>query len=149
VENLVEGHVQGAEAWGGWQVTRSWRLSAGYLTLHKRLRYCCGLSPSTTDFPGLGVDAREQWSLRSSFDWGAGGEADVVVRRVGGLSAAVPAYIAVDGRIALHITQGLRLALVGRNLFDPRHVEYLSTGAGGTPNSEFRRRWLVQATWDF
>ncbi|HZF78813.1 MAG TPA: TonB-dependent receptor [Rubrivivax sp.] len=149
VENLVEGRIQGAEAWGSWQAARSWLLSAGYLTLHKRLRFCCGLSPATTDFPGLGVDAREQWSLRSSHDVGFGGEVDVMVRRVGGLSAAVPAYIAVDGRIAVPVTQGLRLALLARNVFDPRHVEYLSTGAGGAPNSEFGRRWLLQATWEF
>jgi hypothetical protein len=71
------------------------------------------------------------------------------VRRVGGLSAAVPAYIAIDGRIAMQLAQGLHVALVGRNLFDPRHVEYFSTGAGGAPNSEFRRRWLLQATWAF
>jgi iron complex outermembrane receptor protein len=148
VENLVQGHIQGLEGWGTWQAMESWRLSAGYLTVHQRLRYCCGLSPATTAFPGLGTDPREQWTLRSSHDLGARSELDVMVRRVGGLSAQVPAYTAVDARFALQVTPSFRLAVLARNLLDPRHVEYLSTGAGGAPNSEFGRRWLLQATWE-
>lgn len=149
VENLVNGHIQGAEAWATWQVLPSWRLSAGYLTLRKQLRYCCGLSPTTTAFPGLGVDPREQWTLRSSLDVASQGELDLMVRRVAGLSAAVPAYVALDARLAWQMAPGLRLALLGRNLFDPQHVEYLSTGSGGAPTSEFDRRWSLQLTWDF
>ncbi|MBC7940972.1 MAG: TonB-dependent receptor [Chitinophagaceae bacterium] len=148
VENLVDGHIQGVEAWGTWQAAPSWRLSGGYLTLHKHLRYCCGLSPATTDFPGLGVDAREQWSLRSRLDVGPRGEVDLMLRRVGRLSTAVPAYMAVDARLAWQMVPSLRLALLARNLFDPRHVEYLSTGSGGAANSEFDRRWMLQVTWD-
>lgn len=148
VENLVEGHIQGVEAWANVQATKSWRVSAGYLTLHQALRYCCGLSPATTTFPGLGVDARQQWTLRSSHDLGARSELDVMVRRVGGLSAAIPGYTAVDARLALQVTLALRIAVLARNLFDPRHVEYLSTGAGGAPTSEIGRRWMLQASWE-
>jgi hypothetical protein len=43
-------------------VTPSWRVSAGYLRLRQDLRFCCGLSPGTTSFPGLGNDPRHQWS---------------------------------------------------------------------------------------
>ena len=149
VENLVGGHINGGEAWGTWQALPSWRLSASYMTLDKQLRYCCGLSPATTNFPGLGVDAREQWSFRSSWDVGSQGELDLMLRRVAGLSAAVPAYVALDARLAWQMAPGLRLALVGRNLFDPQHVEYLSTGSDGAPNSEIDRRWMLQLTWGF
>ncbi|HEU4460848.1 MAG TPA: TonB-dependent receptor [Methylibium sp.] len=148
VENLVEGHVQGLETWGTWQAAPSFRLSGGYLRLHKSLRFCCGLDASRTEFPNLGVDPREQWSLRAAFDVSRDGEIDVMVRRVGGLSESVPAYVAVDARAAWRVTTGVRLAVLGRNLFDRRHVEYLSTGAGGAPNSELSRRLMLQITFD-
>ena len=148
VQNLVDGPIQGLEAWGTWQATEKWRLSAGYLTLHQRLRYCCGLSPATRSFPGLGVDASEQWSMRSSLDLGNRTEFDLMARRVGRLSAVVPSYISLDAQLAQQVTRTLRVALIARNLFDPRHVEYLSTGSGGAPDSEFGRRWMLQARWD-
>jgi iron complex outermembrane receptor protein len=103
-----------------------------------------GLSPATTSFPGLGNDPSHQWTLRSSLDIGARGEFDVMVRRVGALPAPmVPAYTAVDARLSFQASPALRLALVGRNLFDPHHVEFGSAANA----SRFDRTWLVQATW--
>ena len=144
VTNLVAGSVDGVEAWAQWQATRDWRLFAGYLGLHERLRYMRGLNPGTTTFPGLGNDPSHQWTLRSSLDIGARGELDVMVRRVGALpSPAVPAYAAVDARLAFQASPALRLALVGRNLLDPHHVEFGPAASA----SRFDRGWLVQATW--
>lgn len=144
VENLVDGPVDGLEAWTQWQVTSAWRLVAGYLGLHERLRYIGGLSPSTTSFPGLGNDPSHQWSLRSSMNVAPRTDLDVMVRRVGALpSPVVPAYTAVDASLAFQATPSLRLAILGRNLFDPRHVEF---GPPATA-SQFGRLWMVQATW--
>ena len=144
VRNLIEGPVQGVEAWAQWQATRDWRLFAGYLGLEERLRYMAGLSPGTTSFPGLGNDPSHQWTFRSSLDIGARGEFDLMLRRVGALpSPVVPAYTAVDARLAFQASPALRLALVGRNLLDPHHVEF---GAAANA-SRFDRGWLVQATW--
>jgi hypothetical protein len=60
----------------------------------------------------------------------------------------VPAYTALDAQLAHQVTPKLRVALIARNLFDPHHVEYLSTGSGGAPDSEFGRTWMLQARWD-
>ncbi|MGZ5270009.1 MAG: TonB-dependent receptor plug domain-containing protein [Ramlibacter sp.] len=144
VMNLVDGPVEGLEAWTQWQVLRAWRLVAGYTALHQRLRYAGGLSPSTTAFPGLGNDPSHQWTLRSSLDLGSRTDLDVMVRRVGALpSPAVPAYTAVDASLAFQATRALRLAVIGRNLFDPGHVEF---GPAATA-SQFERLWMLQATW--
>ena len=144
VENLVDGPVDGVEAWAQWQVTRSWRLVAGYVGMHQRLRYKGGLSPSTTAFPGLGNDPSHQWSLRSSVNLGPRTDVDLMARHVGALpSPVVPAYTAVDASLAFQATPSLRLAILGRNLFDPRHVEF---GPAATA-SQFGRLWMVQATW--
>ncbi|HEY1230034.1 MAG TPA: TonB-dependent receptor, partial [Ramlibacter sp.] len=144
VENLVDGPVDGVEAWAQWQATSAWRLVAGYVGLHQRLRYVGNLSPTTTSFPGLGNDPSHQWSLRSSVNLGARTDLDLMVRRVGALpSPAVPSYTAVDASLAFQATPSLRLAILGRNLFDPRHVEF---GPPATA-SQYGRLWMVQATW--
>ncbi|HYD74513.1 TonB-dependent receptor plug domain-containing protein [Ramlibacter sp.] len=141
VENLVEGPVDGLEAWGQWQATGRWRLSAGYLALHKDLRFSGGLSPATRSFPGLGNDPRSQLSLRSSLDIGDQGAFDLAVRRVGELAdPRIPGYTSVDARLGWHLRQDLRLEVLATNLLDRRHVEF----AGG---SEIGRRFLVQLTW--
>ncbi|WBY01716.1 TonB-dependent receptor [Ramlibacter tataouinensis] len=141
VENLVEGPVDGLEAWGQWQPLEGWRLSAGYLALHKDLRFAGGLSPATRSFPGLGNDPRSQVSLRSSLDVGANGAFDLAVRRVGELTdPRVPGYTAVDARLGWQVRPDLRLELLGTNLLGRRHVEF----AGG---SEIGRRLLLQLTW--
>ena len=141
VRNLVEGPVDGIEAWAQWQATGNWRLSAGWLALHKDLRFSGGLSPQTRSFPGLGDDPRSQVSLRSSLDVGAAGEFDVMVRRVGELTDPVlPAYTSVDARWGVQVSPSLTLSVLGTNLLDRRHVEF-------TGGSEIRRRLLLQATW--
>ena len=144
VQNLVDGSIDGIEAWGTLQATDRWRVSAGYLALHQHLRFAGGLSPATTSFPGLGNDPRYQWTLRSSLDVGARGEFDVMVRRVGRLPApAVPAYTSVDASWGLQVSPTLRLSLLARNLFDPGHREFNAPAAA----SEIERRFLLQATW--
>jgi iron complex outermembrane recepter protein len=145
VDNLLEGTIDGLEAWGQWQASPGWRLSAGYLHLRQDLRYCCNLAPAVTSFPGLGNDPRSQWTLRSGMDFAQRGEFDLLLRRVGALPApAVPAYTAVDARVAWQLVPGLRLALLGRNLFDRRHAEFNAPPTA----SQIERRFLLQATWE-
>jgi iron complex outermembrane receptor protein len=141
VRNLVEGPVDGLEAWAQWQATDGWRLSAGYLALRKGLRFSGGLSPATRSFPGLGNDPRSQVTLRSGLNLGSRGEFDVMVRRVGRLTdPRVPGYTSVDARLAYQVTPALSLAVLGTNLLDRRHIEFAA-------GSEIRRRLLLQATW--
>ncbi|TFZ08590.1 TonB-dependent receptor plug domain-containing protein [Ramlibacter humi] len=141
VENLVQGPVDGLEAWGQWQVNDAWRLSAGYLGLHKNLRFSGGLSPATRSFPGLGNDARSQVSLRSSLNIGSRTEFDITVRHVGELTdPRVAGYTSVDARLGYQVSPALRLSILGTNLLDRRHVEF----SGG---SEIRRTVYLQASW--
>lgn len=143
VENQIEGPARGVEAWGRWQATPDWRLSAGYTHLRKRLRFTSGASDPTS-IANLGNDPRYQWTLRSGLNLRPGAEFDVMVRRVGALpSPGIPAYTAVDARLALQVSPTLRIALLGQNLLDKRHVEF------GTPtaSSQIARRWTLQASW--
>jgi iron complex outermembrane recepter protein len=143
VENQIEGPSKGIEAWGEWKVNPDWRLSAGYLRQYKNLRFSSGASDLTSK-PKLGNDPSYQKSLRSRVNIGPRGEFDVSVRRVGGLpSPFVPAYTAVDARLAWRLTPTFELSLMGENLFDRRHVEF---GAAGVA-SQIERRVVVKAVW--
>lgn len=144
VQNLVDGPVDGVEAWAQWQVTPDWRVSAGYLGRKQRLHYSGTLGPGITSFPGLGNDPSHQWTLRSSANLGPSTEFDLMLRQVGALPApVVPAYTAVDARLGYQFSRSLTLALLARNLFDPRHGEF----GVPAPASTLERQWMVQATW--
>jgi iron complex outermembrane receptor protein len=124
IANGIEGQVRGLEATARWQVQRDWRLSGGLVQLDKDLR----LAPGSNDPTGpgnLGNDPRQQWTLRSSHNLGERVSFDGAMRRVGALpQPAVPAYTAVDLRLAWRIEPALELSLMARNAFDPGHVEF-------------------------
>jgi iron complex outermembrane receptor protein len=142
IVNQIEGHVNGLEAWGSWQVMRNWRLSAGVLALDKHLASTRG-TPDPSGVASLGDDPHSQWSLRSSHNL-SHGEFDVTVRHVGSLpSPLVPAYTAVDMRFAWQVSPRLELAVIGQNLFDARHYEFNAITAA----SQIERRLFVKATW--
>ncbi|MDB5868577.1 MAG: hypothetical protein JWP96_909 [Polaromonas sp.] len=143
VENQIEGPGQGFEAWAQWQVDAGWRLAAGYAGLRKHLRFTSGATDANS-IPNLGNDPKHQWNLRSSLNLGARSELDVIVRHVGALpSPAVPAYTAVDARLAWRISPALELSLMAQNLLDRRHVEFNAAGAA----SQIERRVLLKAVW--
>jgi iron complex outermembrane receptor protein len=143
MQNRVEGPADGLEAWGQWHASSAWRLSAGYAYLRKQLGFTWG--PADTASPAnLGNDPRHQWMLRSSLNLGSRTELDVTARRVAALpSPEIPAYTAVDARLALQVSPALRVALLVHNLFDKGHREFEVPTAG----SVVPRRWFLQAAW--
>jgi iron complex outermembrane recepter protein len=78
-----------------------------------------------------------------SVDLPAQVEFDVAVRGVGELAhPEVSAYAAVDARAGCSPLSGLELSVIGRNLFDERHVEF-----GAAPSrSVLERSFLAMAT---
>lgn len=143
IGNGVRGHSIGLEAWAGHQVDPGWRVMAGLSLLRQRLSFV----PDSTDpgSPALGAnDPRHQVQLRSSWTLPRSMSLDVGVRAVGALpNPAVPAYTAVDARVAWSPRADLELSLAGFNLLDARHPEF-----GAAPGrSELGRRLLLRATW--
>jgi iron complex outermembrane receptor protein len=141
--NGIAGHATGLEGWGSWQVDQAWRVGAGLTLLNERLRF----SPTSRD-PGSpdigGDDPKHQFQLRASWNGPRALALDVGLRHVGALpSPAVPAYTAVDARLAWSPRPDLELSLTGFNLFDARHPEF-----GAAPGrSELGRRFLLRASW--
>jgi iron complex outermembrane recepter protein len=143
LRNDIEGHSRGLEGWITWRGSERWRLTAGGTLLDQHLR----VKDGQVDFGGmaaLGNDPKHWWQLRSSFDLTPQLAWELGVRRVGALpNPAVPAYTAVDSRLAWSPWRDFEMALVLRNLADPRHPEW-----GASPaRTEFERSAALQLRW--
>jgi iron complex outermembrane receptor protein len=139
--NEMEGRTSGVEMWGTWQAAASWRLSAGFTSLHKELRLKPGSDGLNGGVSAEGNDPDYTWHLRSTHNFSERWEFDAIARAVAELPLpAVPAYVAVDMRLGWKPRKDLELALVGRNLFDSAHAEF------GSPEfrTEFGRIFLFK-----
>jgi iron complex outermembrane receptor protein len=145
IQNMIEGDVSGVEAWITYQATDNWRLTGGMVELRKDLRVKPG-SPDPTGPSALGNDPEHQWLLRSTLNPTPRTEFDVTVRGVSRLPnpAVVPAYTAVDARLGWKALKTLEFYVVGRNLFDPGHIEF---GENPAARSEISRSFYAGLTW--
>ncbi|GFE83551.1 TonB-dependent receptor [Steroidobacter agaridevorans] len=121
--NSGTAHGHGAELAGMWQPMPRWRLfgTASYLDLDvhpAELQLATNIAGST---------AQVQASLRSNLDLGNDWELGVGLRYVDDLPALnVDSYVGAEVRVAKELTEGVKLALVGQNLWEPRHAEFRS-----------------------
>jgi iron complex outermembrane receptor protein len=143
VQNMLEGTTNGLEAWGAFQATRDWRLSAGVTFLQESFH----LKPGSTDpigAPNLGNDPKHQWNLRSAHKLSDKLDFDLMVRHVATLSSpVVPQYTAVDARLGWRVRRDLELSVTGRNLLDPQHPEFDALAT----RSELARSVFVNLLW--
>lgn len=146
-ENNGEGEIYGLELEATWQVTPSWRLSAGYTRLEEDLRVKPGRA-DLSEGQGEAFDPRNQFQLGSSLEIGTKVEFDVWLRYVdelGNTSARgfgiVPEYTTVDARLGWFPDPSLELAIVGQNLLNSRHGEF--------GRDEIERSVYGQFTWRY
>jgi iron complex outermembrane recepter protein len=122
-DNQMQGQARGIEAWGSYQMSEAWRVSAGMTALHEEL----GLKAGSRDQGSTaiaGFDPAYTAQLRSNYVFDERRELEVAVRRVGALGAfRVPAYTALDARFGWRVAPGMELAIVGANL-NGGHAEY-------------------------
>ena len=127
IGNKMEGTTDGLEAWGTYQATKNWRLSAGGFLLKQHLSF----KPDSgdTNIAAAGNDPAHQLMLRSSLDLPDRSQLDVIVRYVGALpNPSVPSYTVMDVRYGRLLRRNLELILAAKNLLDAPHAEF---GAGG------------------
>jgi iron complex outermembrane receptor protein len=121
--NLMEGQARGIEAWGSYQMSEAWRLSAGLTALHERFN----LKPGSQDLGSVattGADPAYTAQLRSSYAFDSARELELAVRRAGATARPeVAAYTAVDLRFGWRVAKGVELSVVGANL-NGSHGEY-------------------------
>jgi iron complex outermembrane receptor protein len=126
-DSMLEGVANGIEAWGSYQVTPAWRLSAGFTALHERLRS----KPGSNDLGGpplAGLDPAATAQLRTSYSIDAAREVELALRHVGALALGpVPAYTALDARFGWRLSRQLELSVSGHNL-NGAHAEFGEIG---------------------
>jgi iron complex outermembrane receptor protein len=106
-------------------------------------------APNSADIgtaPGIeGASPEHQVLIQSELDVSKRVQVDLTYRYVSALATGpVPAYSTADARIGWRATEGLELSVVGRNLFQPSHIE--DAGDPG-PLVGIERSGYAQLTW--
>ncbi len=140
--NAMEGNTYGVEVWADLQVARWWRVSPGFRSLHKSLRFLPGFH-AIAGISQAGDDPSAEGFLTSSIDVGPWLTFDASLRYVNPLpSPALPGYYDMSTRLAWRVSRRLEIALSGMNLLHARHLEYPAPAG-----EEIPRSGMLQARW--
>jgi iron complex outermembrane receptor protein len=148
--NTLKGESYGIELATDWEAGKSWwHIRTAYSYLHLDLDTKAGGTDVNTILLLEGNAPRHQFSIRSQMDIRHNVEFDIGLRYVDDLeNPDIPAYTALDLRIAWRPRTNLELSLVGMNLLDPQHPEFAPTQVV-TPIREIERSLYGQITWHF
>jgi iron complex outermembrane receptor protein len=143
--NGVRAATSGIEPAGNWDVTPWWRLRGSYSLAFLDARN----KPQSNDLSTVrqleGDSPRHKVILQSSLQLHRTVAANLTYRYVSAVpNQTVPAYHTGDVRVGWLFRPDLELAVAGRNLFQPFHVEY---GENPGPLVAVRRSAHVTLTW--
>lgn len=149
IGNKLHGYTYGLELAADYRMMDWWRLQAGYTFIKLDLELD-NSSGDTTSEAQEHESPQHQFSLRSSMDLPYHIELDLWLRAVDNLDAKqVSSYTTCDLRLAWSPIQNLELALVGRNLFEGRHLEFKQELLNSASSSEIERSIYGKVTWRF
>jgi iron complex outermembrane receptor protein len=128
ISDRMHGDTYGAEISSALRVFDWWRVSPGYAWLKMNLYPDAGRLDTTSPLQ-VGDSPRHQFQVRSEFRLPHAWELDTALYYSGRLpSLLVPSHTRADVRLAWHPAKSLELSLVGQNLLDPRHLEFVPPG---------------------
>lgn len=147
-ENLADAVTYGFELLADWRPFDWWKLQAAY----SFLRLEVDLDSNSTDpvFKDTeGKSPEHQFSLRSMIDLPHNLQLDLWLRSVDRLeSIDISAYTTLDARIGWRPLDNLELSIVGQNLFDSQHPEFVDTQFQYA-NTEVQRSAYTKLVWSF
>ncbi len=127
--NGMSGDTDGLEAWGNYQVSEWWRMSAGGNWLHENLHF----NPGSDNIGGIalaGDDPSYQIALRSTMTFARSGLLYLDLRHIGALpSPASPSYTELNAHVSWSASHAITWSLTGSNLIHPHHLEFGTTSA--------------------
>ncbi len=149
-DNSVKARTTGIELAFDWYPLPWWRIQPSYSYLSVRASSRTGDSPSVGAARRINEsDPQHQLSLRSSMSLSDRQTFDLWLRHVSKLGdKIVPAYSTLDLRYAWRPTRDFELALVGQNLLDRRHPEFIPDLLPSQA-LEIERALYVKAKWLF
>lgn len=123
--NGLEGKTFGLELASTFQVSDWWQVKSGYTFLEKDLK----VKPSSADLNGGSAESNDpahQVLVQSNMDLTGGLELGAVARYVSTLPAPeVSEYFGLDIRVGWKVDDFWELSLVGQNLLDDQHTEFI------------------------
>jgi iron complex outermembrane receptor protein len=145
LRNGIRANGSGIEVSTLFDLRSWWRLQANYSYLGLDARRAAGSLDSSTAVQLEGNNPRHLSMVQSSFNLPHNFQLDLTHRFVSGLShQAVPAYSTGDARLGRRLGRAIDLSLIGRNLLQPSHVEYVDNPEGGVG---IRRSLYLRLTW--
>jgi iron complex outermembrane receptor protein len=131
--NKMSGGTYGLELFADWKVIPKWRLTGSYSYLQMDIHKNLDSQDPTPDNPN-GSSPRHQWYLRSSLDLPKHFDQDTTLRFVDKLpSLGLPGYYSLDAHLGWRPVRNLELSIVGQNLLDHRHLEFLPDFVNTSP----------------
>ena len=147
--NMGKGETYGVEISSNWNILSWWRMSGSFTWFEMNLSR---IAPSNDNgFESLaGNDPEFQWQLHSHLDLPHHFEFDTYFYYVDSLdSFNVDEYTRLDLRLGWNPIKNLELSIIGQNLLDPEHPEFitetLSTGTTTLPE----RSIFGKVLWKF
>ena len=148
-ENEMDGEVFGVELAVDWQPVDWWHLKASY-SYQQILMHLNKSSLDTVSESVEGSTPHNQFFLRSSFDLPGNLELDLSPRYVDSLpSVKVDSYVELDARLAWKPFKNLEMSLIGQNLLDNHHPEYIQDVIVSTGSTEIERSVFFKLEWSF
>lgn len=135
--NGVEGETYGVELSADYQIIEDWRLRGGWTVLKKHLETKDG-SQDLNDASAESNDPESQFLVQSSVNLPWNIEFDAVLRYVSTLpDPKVSSYVGLDVRLASQLTEAIEFAIVGQNLIEDQHLEFVPSSSA--PPREIER----------
>jgi iron complex outermembrane receptor protein len=143
--NGLLGHTTGFELAPEWRPKKFWRLRGSYSYLDLVLQKSPGSGDLGT-IPSIeGGSPKHEVMAQSGFDLGKTLQLDLSYRYISALPGlGIAAYSTADGRLAWRLRPDLEISLVGQNLLQAHHVEYV---ADLGPHVGIERTAYLQITW--
>ncbi|WP_211825424.1 TonB-dependent receptor plug domain-containing protein [Kistimonas asteriae] len=149
IDNVMEGDAYGFEIAADWQVQDNWKLKLSYGFLQMDLHSTDNNAVTTAIEPIFEtVTAEHNMSLMSRHNFSDNWELDLWLRyqdNVQGVS--IPSFVTADIRVAKQVGD-FEFAIVGQNLLDSQHPEYLD-GFTGIATTEVPRSIYGQVSWQY
>ncbi|MDY6844037.1 MAG: TonB-dependent receptor [Thermodesulfobacteriota bacterium] len=147
-DNKMSAETYGVELVADWQAMDWWRFQAAYTYLQIQL-HLDGDSTDVVSASGEGENPHHQVSIRSSINLWEDLEFDFWLRYIDELpSQNVESYVSLDIRVGWNPSKNIELSIVGQNLFDSHHPEFIQE-LYTTIVTEIERSVYGKITWRF
>ncbi len=148
VTNDARAETVGGTASATFRLSSSWRLRGSYTYVNETAGLEDDAPAGAIPDASPGLNPHHQIGLWSSHDLPENLELDLLARYVSPLHIDSPVddYLQADVQLGYRIGETLQLALIGRDLFSSRHVEFPPSA---TSRRAIERQFRVKGSWTF